>query len=364
MTPYSLLGLAFLLVACGGSDDGSSGTKGDGGKTGADDSGEGSTPSIDVDLDNGGRGNGTAGNGNICDSITLKASSTPPRVVFVQDLSSSMIGRWQPLDDAMVSIAQDYGERIQLGMIPFSSVYLDHFEEIEAASDEAFTDFFSANDNDCDISDSSIILPKLDNADAVVAAYDKVIAARMVGGTPTYLVMEKTREVLIDQAPDDGSLGYAILVTDGEPNCPSPTGDSLTDVETAILALAADNVDTYVVGYQYGGEVLDSWAAAGNTKGYYDAEDTSDLNAAISSILSGLVPCEYALSQAVEDPEFVRVTIDGTDRPLDNAADGWKLGPDQKTVILTGAACTDLRSDDTHTINVVVECEEVIVGPK
>ncbi len=370
MTHRNVLGLFLVMLVCAGCGGGSS-SKSGGGDGGDDGDGANNTgnasgvPSVDIDAGGAGGRDGGGGEGNVCDSITLRTSSTPPRVVFVQDLSSSMIGQWQPLDDAMVAIANDFGDRLQLGMIPFSSVYLDNYEDIASGTDDWFDDFFAARDNDCEISDSSIILPSLGNAETVIAAYDKVIEERMVGGTPTYLAMEKTREALIDQAPDDGSVGYAILVTDGEPNCPSsPTGDNLADVETAIAELAADGVNTYVVGYRYGGAVLDDWAAAGETGSYYDAQDSSELSTAISSILTELVPCDYALSDTVADPTRVRVTIDGEDRALNDAEDGWTLGEDRRTIELSGAACEELRSDGNHTISVVVECDVVVVGPE
>jgi hypothetical protein len=351
----SVLFLALFAAACGkGNDDSGQGNGATGGTGHA-----GGLSSIDI---NGAKAGGNSGGAtNVCDSIQLVANSIPPRVVFVQDLSSSMSSRWQPLDDAMVSIANQFGDRMQLGLIPFSSVYLDHVAEIRADNAEAFTAFFNAHDNDCVISASSIVPPAPNNAAKVIAVYDAVDSARMVGGTPTYAAMEQARSVLVDQAPGDGSQGYAILVTDGEPNCTSPTSNLIGDVQVSIGNLAALGVNTYVVGYNYSGAALDQWARAGNTTSYYNASDATKLNAAMSQILIGLLPCEFSLSAPVEDPRFVRVTVDSRDRPLNNPTDGWVLGSDKQTITLVGSACGDLRTVGNHSINVVVECSEVVV---
>ena len=360
-----------LAAACGNRNESSSGDDASGGHAsgvggsgrggvGAQDGSGGSPVQLDLDSTAGAAGE-TVGGGDICDSIQLNATSIPPRVVFVQDLSSSMQGQWQPLRTAMVSIADTYGDRLQLGMVPFSSTYLDYAEEIRTGTDDWFADFFAANDDDCTVSDSSIILPALGNAEAVVDTYDAIVEERMVGGTPTYEAMEKAGEILLDGDPGDGSSAYVILVTDGEPNCSSPSGDLIADVQDAISTLAGAGIDTYVVGYHYDGEALDDWAAAGNTTSYYDADDTTELDRAISGILTELVPCEYDLSAPVDDPRYVRVTIDGVDRAYDNEQDGWTLGADGRAVVLTGDACSDLRASGTHTIDVIVECDIVVI---
>ncbi len=302
---------------------------------------------------------GASGDAGVCDSVTLSAENTPPRVVIVQDLSSSMKGQWQPLDDAMLSIIEQFGDRMALGFVPFSSVYLDNASAIAAMSSQEFASFFGAHDDDCDVSDASIIPPAVGNAALVKASYDAVVEDRMVGGTPTDLAIDKTRELLVDDNPNDGSLGYVVLLTDGQPNC----SGSIADVTAKIQALADTGVATYVIGYNYNGSALGDWAVAGGTGDYFEASDTDSLQTQMASILDGVVACDYELSEPVQDPSYVRVSVDGIDRPLDYADNGWSLGSDGLTITLTGAACSDLQAPGDHALAIAVECEVVVVPP-
>jgi hypothetical protein len=211
-----------------------------------------------------------------------------------------MRSQWQSIADTMVSLVNDVGEKAQLGLVPFSSVYVDNAGEIAqkyaeggAEADAWFADFYRLNDGDCNISDGSITLPVVGNAATVSAVYRSVIADRMVGGTPTYLAITKAQHVLVEHAPSDGSKGYAFLITDGDPNCDSPTTDRIADVESAIMELARHEVKTYVFAYRYyQAFALQRWAIAGGSERYYNAENATELREALSRILSTLVPCE------------------------------------------------------------------------
>lgn len=381
--------LTSVVFACNSTpefdhEDGESGDKGLGGNGAGSGHGKSDLNVDDVLMGgaNSGAGNGSGnGNGNVCEKISLDTDVIPPRVLILQDLSSSMIPQWEPLNDAMVGgdgVVTAYGRQMALGYMPFPSTYPDNLDLITGMTDDEFgargsdgynDGWFRDNDSDCTISAESIIAPGAGNTAAVTQEYENVNAARMVGNTPTNAAMSRAMEVLVDQAPDDGSAGYAILLTDGDPNCEQ---NPHAKVEAKIKALADAGVETYVIGYNYDGDALTNWAAAGTIlqdagdapRDYIDADDQETLNTEMSSILSSLVPCDYELSSEVSDPEFVRVTIDDIDRPLEDGPEGWTLGDDKKTILLGQQVCDALQTAGDHTIDVTVECERVIVVPR
>jgi len=198
-----------------------------------------------------------------------------------------------------------------------------------------------------------------------------IVSADLVGGTPTHEAFVAAREVLVSQDPGDGSERVVILVTDGAPNCldgdggDGSTTEDQTRVTNDIDALHDDdNIIVYVVGYDLSAgltAVMNTWASEGGTGTHYPADDTASLLAQMSTIAADLVPCDYTLEEAVTDPSYVRVQIDGVSKAYDNAPDGWSLGADKRTITLKGAACDTLRDGEIHELAITVECEEVIV---
>ncbi len=377
----SFLAAAFLLSGCSNNPEFNGGGNGGAGSgvDGRGQGGSGSSTGRDGASSDISRGQGSSSaqggaqgsgsdNGNVCEKLELDASATPPRVLIIQDLSSSMKGKWQALDDAMVGdggVIPSFGDQMSLGYMAFSSVYLDNLASIQEMDDTKFNAFFTANDDDCSISNTSIVAPGAGNTAAIIQAYDDIVEARMVGGTPTQLAMTKAMEVLVNADPKDGSAGVAILLTDGAPTCEGTIKEETAAVQSKIEELAAQGVETFVVAYNYKGAALDEWAAAGTVKGtprsHIAADDTATLNTEMSKILQGLVPCDYELSKEVKDAQFVRVTIDDVDRPLGDEKDGWTLDADKKTIRLGSNVCDEIQGKGNHTVDVVVECKVVIV---
>ena len=102
----------------------------------------------------------------------------------------------------------------------------------------------------------------LGQGDAIVASYNRIVEAEMIGGTPTNAAMDVARDTLLPRDPDDESVPYIILVTDGDPNClfSDEPGQTATDMDRMgvterITALATDDVNTYVVGYNFTGGI-------------------------------------------------------------------------------------------------------------
>jgi len=349
-----LITVAFAGCDCGDDDD----DVGDGGL--GDASLDGASGG---DGDNGGDGDGPRGpvgvgpdGGDLCEIIERGAEGVPPEVVILQDLSSSLIGEWQPLDDAMTQVASTFSTRMELGLVPFPTTYFKGDMDADRV------------DSNCDIGDGQVISPAIDQGDDVVAVYDAIVEDDMIGGTPTNAALDVARDLVLPRGPDDQAVPYFILVTDGEPNCmftQNPGSQSSQMAQDAvtdrITALEGDGVDTYVVGYNFSGGILDTWAAAGGTDSAFEADNASQLVDALEAIAKGIAPCVYTLDSAVADPAFVRVRIDGETR-LFGDDDGWSIDDDMATITLEGSACTTLRDGDDHTVEVTVECSEV--GPE
>lgn len=92
---------------------------------------------------------------------------------------------------------------------------------------------------------------------------------------------------------------YIILITDGDPNC---TGNTISDVETALTSARNAGVKTYILGFIGATAAnLNRMAIAGGTnrypagncdananKCYYDASNATELNAALGAIVAAV----------------------------------------------------------------------------
>ncbi len=353
--------LAVLFVFGNSACSGGTGSGGDGGL------GDGSTDSdTDGDTDGDADADGDADGDNICETLNVNAAPLPPRVMILQDLSSSLNtgagGRWDTLKEAMEQVVDTYDQQFALGLVPFPTTYLDDPE--------------NENDNDCTVTRSHVISPSVGNATAIKDKVYGIDRTDLVGGTPTHAGFEEAREVLVGQDPNDGSERVIILVTDGEPNCfdgtgsPSPgdpgepTEDQQRVTDDIVDLHDNDDVTVYVVGYDLDtglDEIMDTWADEGGTGTHYAANTENTLLTQMGTIAAGLAPCEYTLEDTVPDPEYVRVRIDGVSKPYNNLADGWTLGDDDKTITLNGAACDLVRDGGSHNLKITVECEKVIL---
>jgi hypothetical protein len=194
-------------------------------------------------------------------------------------------------------------------------------------------------------------------------------AAKPQGATPTAGALREAKRVLVDDPaglPDfQATPAYVLLVSDGEPTCQNlKTG--VREPETTLAALdvlRAAAVPTYVVGYGISassgpGQTMDAMAQHGGTGHFYPAEGETELVAALTEITQSVVSCDFALEN---DPprgdEYIHVTIDGED--VSPGDQGWTRA--ERVVRLRGAACDKLRDGGTHALEIVVECEPVIV---
>jgi len=127
----------------------------------------------------------------------------------------------------------------------------------------------------------------------------------------------------------------------------------------AAAALAAAGIKVYVVGYEVGNaNLMNNIAAAGGTAHYYDVKNEAELQAAFAEITKDVVRCDFDLltDQAMPDPDFIYVTIDGQQVKI-NQADGWVITG--KHITLQGQGCSVLKDGALHTVNAELRCEPV-----
>ncbi|HVY48477.1 MAG TPA: vWA domain-containing protein, partial [Minicystis sp.] len=165
---------------------------------------------------------------------------------------------------------------------------------------------------------------------------------------------------------DMDHAGYAVLITDGKQSkCDAFGGDDGTLAQ--IQALAAEGIDTFVVGFGDAVDAaeLDLWAnaggvpATGGQHAYYDASDQASLDAVLQTIATKTLSCTFELGSAPPDPSKVYVFFDGTEVPRDPGhMDGWDYDGASDTVTLYGAACQELKDGDVVKTEIVYGCDQ------
>ena len=231
------------------------------------------------------------------------------------------------------------------------------------------------------------LAPDLFQGDEIAAELAGEPRQKTDGRTPTAKSLDVIREHL---AGVDGDR-YVALVTDGAPNCNSSLDGStclctvgrwvceaapsqcIDDDEAvrAVTDLRMAGIPSYVIGYdsekvreEYT-QTLDRMAAAGGTERdtYIPVSDKVSLEAALDSTIGAVIPCTYELEEPPGDIRFVRVTLDGTQVDhvsVHGTGNGWELGGD-RTVELRGNVCERLKDGEPHELEIVVECEPVII---
>jgi hypothetical protein len=368
--PLSLASLVVLAWSCGGGidapnpgngpDPNSGNAVGDGdGDNGGDGDGDGSG---DGDGDDGPIG----GEDGICEEFGVFAEPTIPEMLIVLDRSASMgrgVDRWTPSVNAVNSLSSQFADSVRFGLMVFPG------EPRQECVFEPDPDTCVA----CQAGELNVPVD-LNTASDIASVLSGMSPD---GGTPTGETLEKALSVLgpaNNPAPDAvATPKYVLLVTDGQPTCPSGGGTvdaSSEELEAdylrttqAIDALSAAGVFTYVIGYD---ETLDpalagalsDFAEHGGTGDYHPVQNEAELLAEFDKISEEVVSCTYALEEEPQKPSFVEVKLDGQQLALDDE-NGWRL--DKKTLTVQGDACKTLQDGGEHSLSVKVRCEEVVV---
>jgi hypothetical protein len=333
----------------------------------------------------------------LCEVVHLNASPSTPDMLIVLDRSGSMQveGRWVPSSNAVRSVVKRLQSQIRFGLALFpdpaatgSMNNNNNGVQIDASaciSDPDPLDCISKLLADAGVmvnTDTSsgpcaagkIVVPAdLNSGDAIESALNMT---QPNGGTPTPETLQRLVEDFAVPAGPDAVVRpkYILLVTDGQPTCPTGGGSLTTqpDIDSsnaAIEMLAARGARTYVIGYNTTGpgnelvsSVLDGFAQRGGTGDtkHRPVENEASLLAEFQRIAGAAVSCTFVLDKAPPRADYVLVKVNGTQVNL-NDPNGWAL-INGRTVELRGATCDMLQRDGDHLVDAEVRCE--VVAPQ
>ena len=363
--------VAIAAVACGPGGSG----RDDAGVGGADDGGGGGDAPVNA-IDAGPGIDTDAGiQGCNPQSFTLQQNPSP-EIYLVVDRSGSMLDlgsvppatKWDELRGAMAGALALFDGVIEFGLLMYPT------------GDQCTTP-------------GPQVGFELDNRSAIMSQLDNAVPA---GGTPTAAALNNAAQSLLGLG-DVGSPKYIILATDGGPNCnyflsanPSCActysstaqfcctstpdtcvfGNTCLD-DTGTLDVVTDlhdnmNIDTFVIGLPGTAEyvtLLEALAVAGGQPqagptSFYDATNQAELAAALQTIAVSVISCKLSLAQPPDNPDGVRLYIDGVEVPRDiTQNNGWDYTDSTFTEIeLFGAACGLLQDGDEHTVTATFAC--------
>ncbi|MFO0714965.1 MAG: vWA domain-containing protein [Sandaracinus sp.] len=188
------------------------------------------------------------------------------------------------------------------------------------------------------------------------------------GATPTPPSLDAARDYYAT-IPVNPIGRYVLLATDGLPNCGAeqPDGSTAETIEetiTAIEALQAEGIDTYVLGFGSGldgaGTTLMRMATAGGTSRPYNARSAAELDAALGTIAAEVIPpsCTVMLDGATRDPALFQVRFDGGPLiPRDEShGRGWDYDASSNTITFYGAECTEISGGSVAHVDVDFGC--------
>ncbi len=188
------------------------------------------------------------------------------------------------------------------------------------------------------------------------------------GATPTPPSVDAAR-AYFGTIPVNPVGRYALLATDGLPNCGAmqpdgSTAGTLDETVTALSALHAAGVTTYVVGFGLGfgsdPTALDRMATAGGTSHAYSATSATELGTALDAIAAAIIPpsCTVSVGGTARDPMLFQVRFDGGDLiPRDTShSRGWDYDSGTNTITFYGPECDAVQSGSVAHVQVDFGC--------
>jgi Mg-chelatase subunit ChlD len=286
-----------------------------------------------------------------CAQQDFRTREVVPDILIVLDRSSSMqigtVDRWTPAVAAIKSLTKTFDQGVNFGLMTFpGSAGICAPGELEVAVGSS-------------------------NA----ASIARELASQAPGGsTPTGESLQAALAAFratAEPVASDQSPRYVLLVTDGQPSCPTAEGyiarTEALEVDTqlaiqAIDGLRAEGINTFVLGYDATTDprlasALTEFAQHGGTERYYLVQDEVSLRTALDTIADAVITCSFEFDADVTDPELVHVQLNGkTLRPDD--PNGWEITG--RTVTIRGESCTTLQKGIDQRVEITMECTPVI----
>jgi hypothetical protein len=316
-----------------------------------------------------------------------------PNVYFVFDRSGSMQELVPPdYDSAYVVVRDGVIEMIRsLGpLINVAAAVLPH-GNVQAAPCSAGAEVFELTPGDPFGTTGD---------DSMISGFRLATNLTPVGGTPVASTLRALTPTFGDLAAGPAPGTFAVLLTDGGPNCnpllscgveeciPNIEGECESsenccapghpmggpencldgdEATGAVAAIAALGVPVYVVGIpgsQPYAAILDDMAEAGGTalssgeNKYQRVDDLGDLANVLKYIATENIDCEIALDDPPEEKGNTNVYLDCEVLPLD-PDNGWDWVGDA-AVRLYGEACARLKGGLVSEVKIATGCTTVL----
>jgi hypothetical protein len=307
----------------------------------------------DSDSDSDGDGDGDGLGDDVCAAWDVEIEKKPPRLMILQDRSSSMtetVGtqtKWDIAINAVDQMVSSFDEIIEFGI-----------------------DFFSEEGN-CSVSDGVAADTEPNNGPNIL---DLMIDYGTDRSTPLYLGLQNFQDP--DHAPrlfsDDG-IGNLVVISDGQDSC-GQSGETNSsamtpqDLANVTSEIAGMGIAVIVIGFGNGvdPDQLNAIAQAGGSRfqQYMDAQDEGELEEALDAIASTVVGCLYGLGDFDEtevDMNEVNFYFDGEVVGYDeNCAEGkgwtWFAGASTKAIEFCEEACEMLNNNEVEEISAEIGC--------
>lgn len=273
---------------------------------------------------------GTFPDDNICADVMLGGTLTTPNVILLVDRSGSMnndfdmgMSRWDILQDAILtSVVTPLQHTVRFGLALFTG------SDMGGTCPDLIT----------------VLPPALDNLGPIRTTYT---GASPGSNTPTGESMAALVTILDGMTLPTGPT-FIILATDGEPNTCADrrdtTGGQMMSVAAAAAARASGyEVDAIGVSTDVALANLTLVAAAGGGDAY-SVSNTTDLVAALNTIIGGAVSCDITLSGMIQPGSECAgtVMIDGVPLGCEDP-NGYHV-VDATHIVLQGTACTQVMT--------------------
>ena len=325
---------------------------------------------------------GVLEDGGPCGCLELSILTDLPNLYFVLDRSGSMSenNKWQTVRTVVAQTLVKLGPRVSFGVTTYPRA---------TSSCDAGVEVMPVTQGDAPAGRSG----------SAVLRFLSATSGAANGGTPTAGTL---RGVMPSLAALSGRT-YVVLATDGGPNCnDAATCDESTcipnieaaapecqpnkapncctaallgatnclddaETESAVAALKAAGIDTYVIGVPGSGPyaaLLDKLAVAGGaarptSPRYYrvDSTDAAALEVALRAIAAKVTAsCELPINPPPADPTRLNVFFDDVVLPAD-PVNGWRY--EAGKVTLLGEACQRLTAGEVLGLRVVAGCPTV-----
>jgi hypothetical protein len=287
-----------------------------------------------------------------CPNVTLTGERTTPTVQLLLDQSGSMTAdfggtsRYNAMREALVG-SNGVVTTTQTSVIFGASLYTGTAGQCPQTTDVARS---------------------LNNLASIRSLLDNNAPA---SETPTGESIDVIVNDFIANPPADNSQAIIILATDGEPDTcavPNPQNGQPEAIAAAERAYGND-IRLYIlgVGSDVGAPHLQDMANAGigndpqvtgQQAPYYQADNPTELAAALEQLVGGVLSCELQLDGNVDPAAADSGVVVLNGRTLIEGVD-WEV-VDGDTIRLIGDACDELLASQTPTVSATFPCGVVV----